>query len=214
MDRLIFLDLETIPAGPPIDPMSLKAPGNFKKAESIAEWYANEAPALAEQKWRDGGLDSMKGDILCIGWINNESTGVICEGNEYDTLWRFNDLVATVMNDYKVLPKFVGWNINAFDIPWIWRKAVKYGIRFLRESINRDRYKGNSIDLMQVWASDFKDYRKMSDVAAYLGIEDRSNGIDGSKVYDLYKEGRIEEIKAYCMGDVETVRDIYKRIYE
>lgn len=214
MDRMIMLDIETIPAGPPIDPMSLKPPSQMKKAETKAEWYKNEAPAIAEEQWKRGALDSMKGEVLCIGYISDVYSDVIHEATEELTMIQFHRVVADMMGQYRQTPTFVGWNINAFDIPWLWRKAIKYDIKSLRQAFNRDRYKGNSIDLMTVWASDFKDYCKMSDVAAFLGIEDRSNGIDGSQVYDLYKDGRIEEIKNYCMGDVETVRDIYRRIYE
>jgi len=213
MTKLLFLDIETIPAGEPIDPMGLKAPSQMKKAETIAEWYKNEAPALAEEAWRKGSLDSMRGEILCIGWAYDDKADVYCENDERGTLEMFAYLMMDVMGSYKQIPTFVGWNSNSFDIPWIWRKAIKYGLKPIKTAINRDRYKGNSIDLMNVWASDFKDYRKMSDVADFLGIEDRSNGIDGSQVYDLYKEGRIEEIKTYCMGDVLTVRDIYNKIY-
>jgi hypothetical protein len=209
MERLIFLDIETIPAGDPIDPMTLKPPAQMKKADTIAEWYKNEAPALAEEAWKKGSLDSMRGEILCIGWICDEEGWVINGSNEEATLQQFQTILEGIKGEYK----FVGWNINSFDIPWIWRKAIKYNLP-LRKVFNRDRYRGNSVDLMLTWASDFKDFRKMSDVAEFLGIEDRSNGIEGSQVYDLYKEGRIEEIKTYCMGDVETVRDIYKRIYE
>ena len=33
--------------------------------------------------------------------------------------------------------------------------------------------------------------------------------MDGSKVYDYYKAGRLDEIHKYCKGDVETVRKVY-----
>lgn len=215
MERLIFLDIETLPDGPPVNPMDLKHPGQMKKAETIADWYRNETPALVEEEWKKGALDSMRGRILCIGFsAPGLMDHVVCEDCEENTLRLFADHVTGIMGAYKQTPTFVGWNINAFDIPWLWRKAIKYDIKPLRQAFNRDRFRGNSIDLMQVWASDFKDYRKQSDVAKFLGIEDRRNGIDGSQVYDIYREGRIEEIKAYCMADVETVRDIYRRIYE
>lgn len=213
MERLIFLDLESLPAGSPIDPMSLKPPGQMKKAETIAEWYKNDAPALAEEQWRRGALDSMKGEILCIGWSCEDREGVECGANELETMTLFESVVSDIMGRYKQIPTFVGWNIDAFDVPFLWRRAIRYGIKPLRDAFNRNRYKGNSIDLMTVWQADFKDYRKLSDVAAFLGIEDKSNGIDGSMVYDLYKEGRIEEIKEYCKADVQTVREIYDRIF-
>lgn len=213
MERLIFLDLETLASGPPIDPTSLKPPGQMKKAETIAEWYKNEAPALAEEQWKRGALDSMRGEILCIGWSFEDREGIECGTNEHATLMLFESVVSGIMGQYKQTPTFVGWNILSFDLVWLYRKAVKYNVKTLRNAINRDPHRGNHIDLMRIWSGDYRDYTKQADVAAFLGIEDRSNGIDGSQVYDLYKEGRIEDIKKYCMSDIKTVREIYERIY-
>jgi 3'-5' exonuclease len=196
MERIIFIDIETLPDGNPADH------GPLKKGETEDEAYRRRA------------LDSMRGKILCIGWACGDEGWVINGSDEEATLQQFSAILDGIMGRYKQMVTFVGWNIKSFDLAWIWRKSVKYRLPNLRQSILRDRYKGNAIDLMEIWASDFKDYRKQSDVAAFLGIEDRSNGIDGSMIYDLYKEGRIEEIKTYCMSDVECVREIYKRIYE
>lgn len=214
MERLIFLDLETLASGPPIDPTSLKPPGQMKKAETIAEWYKNEAPALAEEQWKRGALDSMRGEILCIGWSFEDREGIECGTNEHATLMLFESLVSGIMGQYKQTPTFVGWNINAFDIPWIWRKAIKYGIKPLRQAFVRDKFKGNSIDLMLTWQADFKDYRKLTDVADFLGIERNKDNLDGGAVYDAYREGEIEKIKAHCMEDVLLCREIYRRIFE
>jgi predicted PolB exonuclease-like 3'-5' exonuclease len=36
--------------------------------------------------------------------------------------------------------------------------------------------------------------------------------IDGSKVWDFVKNGRIADVAKYCGGDVERTRAIYKRL--
>jgi len=36
------------------------------------------------------------------------------------------------------------------------------------------------------------------------------DGVDGSMVYPLYKEGKIDEIAAYCRQDVEATRSLFK----
>ena len=36
--------------------------------------------------------------------------------------------------------------------------------------------------------------------------------IDGSKVWDFVKDGRIEDVARYCEGDVERTRQVYKRL--
>jgi predicted PolB exonuclease-like 3'-5' exonuclease len=185
----------------------------MKKQDTIDKWYAEEAPALAKELYRKRALDSMQGSIFCIGWSFDCGEYIACNQDERDTLLEFESFVEGVMGDYKQIPTYVGWNIKSFDLSWLWRKAIKYDLKTLRQSINRDRYKGNAIDLMEVWAADFKDYRKQSDVAKFLGLPDLSNGIDGSKVYDMICDGKIEEVKNYCLGDVLTSKAIYEKIY-
>ena len=45
-----------------------------------------------------------------------------------------------------------------------------------------------------------------------LGIEGKPGDIDGSKVWDFYKAGKIDRIEEYNRHDVETVEKIYNRI--
>jgi hypothetical protein len=214
MDRPFFVDIETLPAGELIKPETLECPGNISKPETIAKWYAEKAPLLAKEQYLRMALDSMAGKIFCVGWHCDGQGGVISAEDEFHTIYEFEALVKQIMDRYRISVPFVGWNARAFDMAWLWRKAVQYRCVYLRDAIRRDRHRGNVIDLMEVWQADFKDYRKMKDVAAFLGIEDRSGGIDGSQVYDLYQAGEYEKIREYCMGDVLTVRDIYRMIYQ
>ena len=45
-----------------------------------------------------------------------------------------------------------------------------------------------------------------------LGIESPKGELDGSKVYDYYLAGRVDEIYDYCLRDVRATRAIYKRM--
>jgi len=54
---------------------------------------------------------------------------------------------------------------------------------------------------------------KLDDLARVLGLESpKQDEIDGSRVYDLFLEGRHEEIANYCMRDCESTRAIYRRL--
>ena len=68
----------------------------------------------------------------------------------------------------------------------------------------------HSIDLM----TDFNNggYGKMADCAKLLGIECKT-GLDGSMIYDAFKENRFDEIKEYNMQDCECTLAIYRRLY-
>jgi hypothetical protein len=65
---------------------------------------------------------------------------------------------------------------------------------------------------MEMWAVDFKDYVSLDKIAKFLGLEGKEDGIDGSKVYDMWLEGQLEKIENYCRDDVELVREVYKII--
>ncbi len=206
----LFLDIETIPAGNPVVPFELSPPGNISKQETIDAWYKDKAPAIAAEKYRARALDSMAGEILCIGYAFEDEPAKCITGEEQNSLKSFSDIIT---GGWKENPTFVGWNIAAFDIPWIWRLAIKYGLTDLRNAFNRDRYKGNYIDLMLTWATDFKDYTKMDDVAKFLGMPGKTGDLTGATIYDAYREGRMDDIVAYCNNDVETIRGIYRKIF-
>jgi uncharacterized protein YprB with RNaseH-like and TPR domain len=209
----IYLDIETIPAGEPIDPMTLTPPATMSKPETIAAWYKDKAVDMAAEKYRSRSLDSMQGQILCIGCaFNDEPVSVIMAGDELETLTQFQTFVNSIMGRWDEPVNFVGWNIRTFDVPYIWRKAIKYQLDYLKKAFNRDRGRGNIIDLMEVWGTDFRDMRKQGDVALFLGLQ-HDDTVKGSQVYDLYLQDRLGEIADHCKSDVETVREIHRRIY-
>jgi hypothetical protein len=49
-------------------------------------------------------------------------------------------------------------------------------------------------------------------VAALLGLAKSPPGMDGSQVLGLWRAGRIEDIEAYCLGDVRLVYDVFLRV--
>ena len=210
----IFIDIESIPAGDPIDPMTMTPPGNISKPETIAAWYKDKAIDIAAEKYRARALDSMAGEIICIGYaVNDEPTRCLTgENDEKRTLHHFQTVISETQRINPIT--FIGWNIVAFDIPFIWRKAIKYGLTGLRNAFNRDRYKGNHLDLMLAWGADWKDFRKMEDVARFLEVPGECTKVTGATVYDAYLAGNMDGIVAHCRNDVETVRAIYRRIYE
>lgn len=53
-------------------------------------------------------------------------------------------------------------------------------------------------------------------LCAALGLPEKGSeigeDIDGAKVWDFVRAGRIEEVAAYCRADVERVRAIHQRL--
>ena len=210
----IFIDIETIPSGEPIDPATIEPPGNISKAETIAAWRETKAPVIAIEKFKQRALDSMAGEILCISYAIDDNTAEVISpksGGEGDMLDELQIVVKDVMGRWDEPCNFVGWNIRTFDVPFIWRKAIKYELTALKKSFNRDRGRGNIIDLMEIWGTDFRDMRKQGDVASFLGLV-CDDTVKGKDVYDLYLQGNLDAIISHCKADVETVREIYRRV--
>lgn len=203
----LFIDIETVPCGemPCLD--DIKAPANYKDEAKILEWKkANQIEVYKKQ-----ALDSMKGQIICIGYaFDNDEPEFICRSGEMQLIRDFDD-VFHACYQFDAIPTFVGWNIINFDIPWIWRKAIEYQYPNLRRVLPHGNPK-MCIDLMKVWAADYKDYVSLADCAKFLGID--HEGGNGSEIYDLWQAADLDAIADHCKRDIITTREIYRRIYE
>ena len=219
----IFIDIETIPAGDPIDHRTLTPPGSLKKPESIAAWYADTAPQIAADLFRKRALDSMTGEILCLGFtVDDEEprveirqqissdNGLVLEPEEA-VLLRMEAALRTALKNSPMI--WVGHNALTFDCRWIWRRAIKYDRPWLAQAIQLDRYRGNVRDTMLLWGGgDSRDYCKLDSIAAFLGLGGKMEGVDGSQIWDLVQMGQFDTIAAYCRQDVALTREVYRRL--
>jgi hypothetical protein len=125
--------------------------------------------------------------------------------NEAKTLKSFWNLVGRV-NPYQDL--FIGHNILDFDLAFLVKRSIINRIQ--PPKISFRRYQQNPIfDTMWEWS--LWRYRiSLSDVADAIGISSpKQDGIDGSRIYDLFRAGKHQDIAAYCMRDVECAREVY-----
>jgi hypothetical protein len=208
MPNLLFIDIETIPGEKMPELSEVKVPANYSKPETILKYQ--EEHLLDEYKRQS--LDSMKGRILCLGWAVGDSKEVgtveVVTGDEKAIL---TQLEAVIFRDarFSGALQWCGWNVGSFDIPWIWRKSIQHGLDNLRR-VTPHNNRLLTLDLMKIWASDFKDYNKLSSVAEFLNIP--HSIITGADVYDLWKSNQMDAIVKHCKDDIETCIEIYKRI--
>jgi hypothetical protein len=203
--NLIFLDIETAPGLNKPKPEDIKAPGNYKDPEKILAYQV----AAVDEAYRAQSLNSMKGEIICIGASFGDEVTIINTGNEAETMLEFTYYINKVRGQYLENLQFIGWNILTFDIPWLWRKAIQHNLPALRDALPKE-YRHFVTDLMKIWASDFKDLVSLASVAEYLGIEHK--GGKGSEICDLWLNGDMDAINSHCQRDIETVMAIYKRM--
>jgi hypothetical protein len=200
----VFLDAETLPPERD-DPL-------------VREKY----PDCTDEDFRGLALNPEYGRLLCIGLIVECGGSVIHRGvlgRDRVTKQFHLDEGRTLRSFWKLLACFdprrdllVGFNLLDFDLHYICTRSV---IRRVRPSISVcfARYRAAPVfDCM--W--EFTHWRhriKLVEVARVLGLESpKQDGLDGSRVYDLFVEGRHSEIADYVMRDCECARAIYRRL--
>lgn len=219
----IYMDIETIGTEDQsvIDEIasSIKPPGNIKKAETIATWEAEEKPkAIAEAVAKtsfDGGL----GHIICIGYAINDSPAQTITGKES---WIISEFFRTVKEAAQVLhqtsithtlPKFIGHNIVGFDLRFLWQRAVCLNIaRPALIPFSAGPWSAAIGDTMLMWNPERERRTSLDKLCRILGVPSPKGELDGSKVWDYYRAGRLDEIADYCRGDVASTRECYQRM--
>jgi hypothetical protein len=209
----IYIDIETLPGLVRPSPEDIEPPKNFKDPAKIRAYQEEKV----EDAYRAQALDSMQGRILSIGWaIGDDPAQAMTVGldvieDEADLLRTFQELLLDHPIDLSRLD-WVGHNIRSFDLPWIWRKSLKYRLHPLARIIPRQKFDKRIQDTLELWAADFRDRVSMDDIANFLGISGKTEGVDGSKVFDLWQAGYLQIINDYCAQDVEVTRNVHRII--
>jgi hypothetical protein len=209
----IYIDIETLPGLVRPSPEDIEPPKNFKDPAKIRAYQEEKV----EDAYRAQALDSMQGRILSVGWaIGDDPAQAMTVGlddieDEADLLHTFQELLLDHPIDLSRLD-WVGHNIRSFDLPWIWRKSLKYRLHPLARIIPRQKFDKRIQDTLELWAADFRDRVSMDDIANFLGISGKTEGVDGSKVFDLWQAGYLQIINDYCAQDVEVTRNVHRII--
>jgi predicted PolB exonuclease-like 3'-5' exonuclease len=212
----VYLDIETIPAqtdaAKQLIASSVKAPGNLKKADSIAAWEKEQRPTAVEEAISKSGLNGAFGHICSIGFAFDNAPASSMSwpldfGSERELLAGFSER----MEQLNFSPVVVGHNVANFDIRFMWQRAMVLGVRmpvwFPR---NPKPWSIEVFDTMAAWSGP-KDFIGMNNLCAALGLPGKDD-IDGSMVGDLWAKGEFEKIDAYCRSDVERTRAIHRRM--
>ena len=139
------------------------------------------------------------------------------QSSEPELLQRFFDGIE------KFTPTLVSWNGCNFDLPVLHYRALLHGISAPRywESGDTDkefkwnnylsRYHARHTDLMDVLANfNARAAVPLDELAVILGFPGKL-GMHGAQVWDYFRAGKIDEIRAYCETDVLNTYLIYLR---
>lgn len=212
----IYLDIETIPSQLPWvkDYIAEKTtpPGNIKKQETVDAWYAEKHQDAIEEALLKCSFDGAVNHIICISAsaANGEPVSFYQKDIENEGLLLL-DFYTWLQNSSSEFGRvFVGHNVSGFDLKVIRQRSIILGVK-PPPGIPFDAkpWEKNPFDTMVQW--DSKNMTSLDKIARALGIEAKSD-VDGSMVYQMWKEGKHKEIADYCCDDVRMVREVYKKI--
>ena len=202
--RKLFLDIETIPADE--SKYEILKEIHAKRLEKHKNGTGTKPPETFEEYLESTGLDGAFGRICCISYAYDDEPVETLSGDEKEILVKF----------WKVAEKvdlFVGFNLLDFDLRFIFQRSIILGVKPGRQ-LSFARYRSDPIyDIMWEWSKWSNTRISLDTLAKALGIPSSKGGeIEGRNVARAYRDGRIKEICAYCVKDVEVTRAIYNRM--
>jgi hypothetical protein len=202
MNHIIF-DIETGPIDQPyLDLMmpEFEAPKNFTDPEKIAK-----AIEAKKQDWYEkAALSPLTGKVIAIGLEFDVGFGIMSEpvhSKESEILTEFWKLVRDNHTS-----QFIGFNIASFDLPFLIRRSMKYGIR-PPDVFNNNRYLSHQfVDLLQVWqCGDRSELVSLGKLAMFMGVGSKEGS--GAEFAKLWKEDRPMAIE-YLKQDIALTKAV------
>lgn len=218
----LFIDIETIPTDRAdvrdYIAAGVSPPGNISKAETIAKWNEESRPQAVEDAVNKTSFDGAFGRICCFGFaVEDEEARTIFSADDERSLL----LEVAKAMDYHIEPNrrlsttVVGHNVSAFDLRFLVQRFIVNNIlppTVLARSAQAKPWETDKVfDTMVQWAG-VGNRVSLEKLCLALGIKSPKTELDGSKVWEYVQAGRIAEVATYCKGDVEQMREVFKRM--
>jgi hypothetical protein len=109
--------------------------------------------------------------------------------------------------------RWVTYNGLAFDLPYLLRRSIYLGVPPTVSLPLRPFAPDSHFDVMRLLANwERSDAVRLEVVAELLGLTKTPPGMEGSQVLGLWRAGRIDDIEAYCLGDVRLSYEVFLRV--
>jgi predicted PolB exonuclease-like 3'-5' exonuclease len=191
--KILFFDIETVPTEE-----SLQANGLLD-----AQLELDAAEVIKRLS-----LSAVSARVLCLAYALEPPTNspvTVLSGDESDIIRGFWKLAAETN-------LFVGHNLLDFDLRFLYQRSVILRIKPSRD-IPFARFRSAPVfDTMHEWSKWGREHISLDLLSRALGIPSPKECLDGSKVYPYYRAGKLPEICEYCRCDVDTVRQVYRRL--
>lgn len=199
-----------------------------KKEKALVEQIAActaEREAKIEEAWRKTSFDGALCQIVVIGAAIGEQhpTTLFSPKDKVLTLSAEAQLIRAFYAALELVPEaermvltWIGHNIIDFDLRVLYQRSVVHGIRPPAWIPFEAKPWGDRVfDTMLAWAG-ARNRVGQDKLCRVLGIDAKGSElgdeIDGSRVWDFVREGRITDVAKYCGGDVVRAREIHQRL--
>jgi 3'-5' exonuclease len=194
-----------------------------KKSQEYLLKYS-ETDEKKEDTKKRLSLYPLTGEIVAIGLLNPDTmrgTVLFQDKNSETPKLEEGDIVYESGNEVEILEKFwdivktydqvITFNGRGFDAPFLMLRSAVNKVRATKNLMGyRYDYKEHC-DLMEQLTF-YGAVRKFSldFYAKAFGIKSsKDEGIDGSMVGDLYKDGKYMDIARYCFRDLVATKELY-----
>ena len=191
--------------------------------------YLEDIAIEEERCYQLGSLSATSGRILSIAVHEGPVAGLDfgdVKQNESERVFGFDE-DGEDQGEKKALRSFldymqtfdpdtdelVGHNLIGFDLPFIFQRCLVHCIS-AKPLVDLSEYRVRGVfDTMHAWWLGAKRFVSLDDIAWALGIESSKTATaEGSKVFELYQAGKLDEIREYNLNDVRVTRKVYERM--
>ena len=219
MTPTLVFDLETIP-----DVKGLRQVSDWPDVADLSDDEVVEK-AFAERQEKTGStfLQHHLHKIAVVGCVFRDDNGfrVKCLGEVDDPEEQLIQGFFKTIDHYT--PRLVSWNGSGFDLPVLHYRSLIHGIasprywdtgqddRDFKYNNYLSRYHDRHTDLMDVLAKyGGRANAPLDDMAKLCGFPGKL-GMDGSQVWQAWRDGKGQEVRAYCETDVVNTWLVYCR---
>ena len=222
MTPILAFDIETIPDAHAIRTLH-DFPNDISDAD-VVEYALQKRRAQNGSDFLPLHLHRVVAISCCLRWSEDKV--------HVSTIGKIEDDAATVLRKFydlleRYTPQLVSWNGGGFDLPVLHYRSLIHGISAARYwdmgdgdfGDSRDfkwnnylsRYHMRHCDLMDVLAMyNGRANAPLDQMAKLCGFPGKM-GMDGSKVWDAFQQGQLQEIRDYCETDAANTYLMFMR---
>lgn len=215
IEKILFLDIETIPNQPAWQDVS----ENEQKLWDKKTRFQRKEEFTAEEYYLErGGIMAEFGRIICItvGMVEKNETLKIKSfsgDDESKLLQEFSE----IFNSPKLRDVILcAHNGKEFDFPWIARRFLINEMQppLPFQMFGKKPWEIPHLDTMELWKfGDYKSFVSLELLAHLFGIPTPKDDIDGSMVASIYHiEKDLPRIVSYCEKDVLTLANVFRKM--